>query len=197
MKNYLSIFLLLYSLSLFSIKESIVINQDSLKIEKYKTHINTLKYISRENHNNEYFLDLALEYIDSIRLLEKDNNYVVDIEKGIFLTKNTIQNNVISKIEFFEFYSGMPAYYGFVDDAIEYAYDDALSQLLNTRYRPLGNTPLSDAGITSILIREDCDNETFEIVNQTLISNTNHLIIISYLLHEFQVSKWHEENIIT
>ena len=101
MKNYLNIFLLLYSLSLFSIKESIVINQDSLKIEKYKTHINTLKYISRENHNNEYFLDLALEYIDSIRLLEKDNNYVVDIEKGIFLTKNTIQNNVISKIEFF------------------------------------------------------------------------------------------------
>ena len=177
MKNYLNIFLLLYSLSLFSIKESIVINQDSLKIEKYKTHINTLKYISRENHNNEYFLDLALEYIDSIRLLEKDNNYVVDIEKGIFLTKNTIQNNVISKIEFFEFYSGMPAYYGFVDDAIEYAYDDALSQLLNTRYRPLGNTPLSDAGITSILIREDCDNETFEIVNQTLISNTNHRLL--------------------
>ena len=71
----------------------------------------------------------------------------------------------------------MPAYYGFVDDAIEYAYDDALSQLLNTRYRPLGNTPLSDAGITSILIREDCDNDTFEIVNQTLISNTNHRVL--------------------
>ena len=73
----------------------------------------------------------------------------------------------------------MPHYFGFVDDAIEYAYDDALSQLLNTRYKVLGNVPLSDANITSILVREDCDNETFEIVNQSLISNTNHRIIQS------------------
>tara|TARA_B110000003_G_scaffold75663_1_gene77265 strand:- start:418 stop:5211 length:4794 start_codon:yes stop_codon:yes gene_type:complete len=177
LKNFISFFVLLFFTFTYSNIESQSLIQDSLKIEKYKNHISTLKYISRENHNNDYFLDLALKYIDSIRLLEKDNNYVGDIEKGILLTKNTTQNNVISKIEFFKFYSGLPPYYGFVDDAIEYAYDDALSQLLNTRYRVLGNAPLSDVGITSILIRGDCDNETFEIVNQTLISNTNHRIL--------------------
>ena len=177
MKNFISFFVLLFFTFTYSNIESQSLIQDSLKIEKYKNHISTLKYISRENHNNDYFLDLALKYIDSIRLLEKNNNYVGDIEKGILLTKNTTQNNVISKIEFFKFYSGLPPYYGFVDDAIEYAYDDALSQLLNTRYRVLGNAPLSDVGITSILIRGDCDNETFEIVNQTLISNTNHRIL--------------------
>ena len=188
MKNYFGLLIFFFSFSLFSSEKSSLSIQDSLKIEQYKNHISTLKYISRENHNNDYFLDLALKYIDSIRLLEKDNNYVGDIEKAILLTKNTIQNNVISKIEFFKFYSGLPPYYGFVDDAIEYAYDDALSQLLNTKYKVLGNVPLSDASITSILVRKSCDSksdpkclddERFEIINQTLISNTNHRIIQS------------------
>jgi beta-galactosidase beta subunit len=179
LKNYLSFFVLLFSTIIYSNSENKSVTQDSLKLEQYKVHINTLQYISRQNYNNEFFLDIALQYIDSIYQIENDNNYAIDIEKSILLTKNTIVNNVISKIEFFEFYSGMPHYFGFVDDAIEYAYDDALSQLLNTRYKVLGNVPLSDANITSILVREDCDNETFEIVNQSLISNTNHRIIQS------------------
>ncbi len=167
-----------------------VSREDSLKIEKFKNHVNTLQYISRQNYNNEYFLDLALEYVDSIQQINIDNDYAIDIKKSILLTKNTISNNVISKIEFFEFYSGLPHYYGFVDDAIEYAYDDALSQLLNTRYRVLGNIPLSESGITSILIREDCDDETFEIINQTLISNTNHKILQkNHLFEIFGIDK--------
>ena len=167
-----------------------VSTEDSLKIEKFKNHVNTLQYISRQNYNNEYFLDLALEYVDSIQQINIDNDYAIDIKKSILLTKNTISNNVISKIEFFEFYSGLPHYYGFVDDAIEYAYDDALSQLLNTRYRVLGNIPLSESGITSILIREDCDDETFEIINQTLISNTNHKILQkNHLFEIFGIDK--------
>ena len=167
---------MLFSLSLFS-NDKILSVQDSLKIEKYKNHINTLQYISRQNYNTEFFLDLALKYVDSILQIQDDNTYASEIEETILLTKNTIDNNVISKIEFFEFYSGVPSYYGFVDDAIEYAYDDALSKLLNLKYRVLGNVPLSEAGITSILIREDCDDATFEIINQSLISNSNHRIL--------------------
>ena len=167
---------MLFSLSLFS-NDKIVYVQDSLKIEKYKNHINTLQYISRQNYNTEFFLDLALKYVDSILQIQDDNTYASEIEETILLTKNTIDNNVISKIEFFEFYSGVPSYYGFVDDAIEYAYDDALTELLNLKYRVLGNVPLSEAGITSILIREDCDDATFEIINQSLISNSNHRIL--------------------
>ena len=179
MKNYLGLLIFFFSFSLFSSEKSSLTIQDSLKIENYKAHIDTYKYISRDNYNNEYFLDKALKYVDSIRFIENDNNYAREIEKSIVLTKKTIENNVISKIEFFEFYSGIPHYYGFIDDAIEYAYDSALSQVLNTKYKVLGNVPLSDASITSILIREDCDDETFEIINQTLISNTNHRIIQS------------------
>ena len=186
MKNYFFLLIFFFSFSLFSGEKSPLSNQDSLKIEKYKTHINTYNYISRDNYNNEYFLDKALKYVDSIRLIEDDNNYAKEIKKSILLTKNTIENNVISKIEFFEFYSGMPHYYGLIDDAIEYAYDSALKQVLNTKYKILGNVPLSDASITSILIKKNCDYQTnpnclddatFEIINQTLISNTNHRII--------------------
>jgi len=179
LKNYFGLLIFFFSFSLFSSEKISLSIQDSLKIENYKKHIDTYKYISRDNYNNEYFLDKALKYVDSIRFIENDNNYAREIEKSIVLTKKTIENNVISKIEFFEFYSGIPHYYGFIDDAIEYAYDSALSQVLNTKYKVLGNVPLSDASITSILIREDCDDETFEIINQTLISNTNHRIIQS------------------
>ena len=178
MKNYFSLLIFFFSFSLFSSEKSPLSNLDSLKIEKYKTHINTYNYISRDNYNNEYFLDLALQYVDSIRQTEKDNIFANEVEKRILLTKNTIENNVISKIEFFDFYSGIPHYYGFIDDAIEYAYDNALTKLLSKRYKTLVNVPLSDAGITSILIRENCDDATFEIINQSLISNTNHLSLI-------------------
>ena len=187
MKNYFGLLIFFFSFSLFSSEKSSLSIQDSLKIENYKNHIDTYKYISRDNYNNEYFLDKAYNYADSIISIENDNNYAREIKKSILLTKKTIKNNVISKIEFFEFYSGIPQYYGFIDDAIEYAYDSAISQLLNTKYKVLGNVPLSDAGITSILVRKSCDskdpkcldNETFEIINQNLISNTNHRIIQS------------------
>ena len=177
MKNYLSIFLLFFSFNSFSTEKSNLSIQDSLSVERYKTHINTLQYISRDNYNNEYFLELALQYVDSIRLIDENNIHATLTEKNIDLTKNTIDNNVISKIEFFDFYSGLPAYYGFVDDAIEYAYDNSLTELLKTKYKVLGNVPLSETNVTSILIRDDCDDETFEIINQSLISNTNHRIL--------------------
>lgn len=177
MKNYLSIFLLFFSFHSFSSEKSNLSIQDSLSVERYKTHINTLQYISRDNYNNEYFLELALQYVDSIRLIDENNIHANLTEKNIDLTKNTIDNNVISKIEFFDFYSGLPAYYGFVDDAIEYAYDNSLTELLKTKYKVLGNVPLSETNVTSILIRDDCDDETFEIINQSLISNTNHRIL--------------------
>ena len=119
MKNYLSIFLLFFSFHSFSTEKTNLSTQDSLFVERYKTHINTLQYISRDNFNNEYFLELALQYVDSIRLIDENNIHATLTEKNIDLTKNTIDNNVISKIEFFDFYSGLPEYYGFVDDAIE------------------------------------------------------------------------------
>ena len=193
MKNYFGLLIFFFSFSLFSSEKIPLSIQDSLKIEKYKRHIDTYKYISRDNYNNEYFLDKALKYVDSIHQIDKDNNFANETEKSILLTKNTIENNVISKIEFFEFYSGMPHYYGFIDDAIEYAYDSAITQVLKTKYKVLGNVPLSDASITSILVRKTCDHKrnrnclddaTFEIINQTLISNTNHRIIQSHELIE-------------
>ena len=96
---------MLLSFSLFS-NDKIVSVQDSLKIEKYKNHINTLQYISRQNYNTEFFLDLALKYVDSIFQLQDDNTYASEIEETILLTKNTIDNNIkliahdIEKLEF-------------------------------------------------------------------------------------------------
>ena len=157
---------------------------DSVKIERFKRHVNSLRYISRQTFNNEYFLNLSLKYIDSIKKYDNTNRFALEIEKSLLLTKNAISNDVISKIEFFEFYSGLPEYFGFIDPPIEYAFDDALSKLLESKYKFLGNAPLSEYRINSLIIKENCDEETFEIINQTLISNSKHFIISIELLND-------------
>ena len=177
-KNFTFIFFLLSSNIIFSFGWNQEIKEnDSINVEKYINHIKTLNYISRKNASNPYFLDLAYKYSDSILLIESNNEFALNTKINIDLTRSTIENNVVNKFNLFEFYSGIPNYYGFVDDPIEYAYDEAIEKLINTRYIKLHNGPLSDGNITSILIRENCGDEMFEIVNQTLVLNTNHHIL--------------------
>ncbi|MBR98337.1 MAG: hypothetical protein CMC57_00005, partial [Flavobacteriaceae bacterium] len=154
-----------------------IIQDDSIKVEKFINHVKTLNYISRKNASDPYFLDLTYKYSDSILLIDPENEFASNTKINIDLTRSTIENNVINKFKLFEFYSGIPNYYGFVDDPIEYAYDEAIEKLIKTRYIKLHNGPLSDANITSILMRENCGDEMFEIVNQTLVLNTNHHIL--------------------
>ena len=179
MKKYLIYYFLFLSFSAFSFspENHVTFENDSVKIERFKKHVNSLRYISRQTFNNEYFLNLSLKYIDSIKKYDNTNRFASEIEKSLLLTKNAISNDVISKIEFFDFYSGLPEYFGFIDPPIEYAFDDALSKLLESKYKFLGNAPLSEYRINSIIIKENCDEETFEIINQTLISNSKHFII--------------------
>ena len=66
---------------------------------------------------------------------------------------------------------------GFADDAIEYAYDYALNDLFATKFKKIGNTPLANVNITSIITRGDCDDEMFEIVKQTIMAGTDHHVL--------------------
>ena len=186
MKKYLFFYFFLFSIPQFSSQNEKFVHyeSDSAKIERFKTHINSLRYISRQTFNNEFFLNLSLKYVDSIKKYDSDNRFAGEVEKSLLITKNAISNDVISKIEFFDFYSGIPKYLGFIDPPIEYAFDDALSKLLDSRYKILGNASLSEYRINSIIIKENCDEETFEILNQTLISNSKHFIISAESLNE-------------
>lgn len=148
-----------------------------VKVNKYTNNINTHLYISKKNNSNPYFLDEALKYSDSILSLDSKNQYALTIQSEIETTKSTIKNNVINKFQLFDFFVKIPKYYGFVDDPIEYAYDDALKYLLETKYIELHNEPLSKSNIISILIRKNCDDEMVEIINQILINNTNHHVV--------------------
>ena len=67
------------------------------------------------------------------------------------------------KIQLFPYFDGFPSFMGFADDAIEYAYDNTLTQLFNTTFKKIHNGPLAEANLSSIIIRKDCDDEMFEI----------------------------------
>lgn len=150
---------------------------DSLKIERYKKHVISLDYISRHTNNNKYYLSLTSNYCDSIIKIDNENLFAKLQKKKINLTLATCDQNMNHKIELFPFFNGLPNYMGFADDPIEYAYDESIEKLLSTKYLELQNIPIANTNITSVIIRKNCNDEMFEIVNQTIHKNTNHHII--------------------
>ena len=152
-------------------------SQNNEKQERFQQHIETLEYMSRKTDNSKYYLDLALVYCDSLEAISTDRSWLESQRKKIELTLGTCEQNMNHKVELFPFFSGFPSYMGFADDAIEYAYDDALNTLFETTYPSIQRGPIKDASVTSILTRDVCDDEMFEIIRQTIISSTKHYLI--------------------
>ena len=180
--NKTNIFLLLGFLSLFNVGFAQSEVSDSLLLEKYQRHVSTLDYISRQTDNSKYFLKLATTYADSILAIDPSNSSAEDFKNKFILTLSTCDENMNHKIQLFPFFKGFPNYMGFSDDPIEYAYDDALQKLLSSK--PV-TFLLNEANLVkSIIIRDNCDDEMFEIVNQILIKNAGHYILPAYAIEE-------------
>ena len=156
---------------------SSAINLDSLDVVRFKKHVTSLDYISRQTDNSKYFLNLISQYCDSILSIDSDSEFAINFKNRINLTLATCDQNMNHKVELFPFFNGFPSYMGFADDPIEYAYDAALESLLESKYIKLQNGPISQTNISSIVIRNECDDEMFEIVNQILHKNTSHYMI--------------------
>ena len=152
--------------------------------KKFKTHIHTLDYISRKTNNSKYFLNMAVQYCDSLMMIGKDSTWAQAFKEKIELTLITCENNMNHRVQLFPYFKGFPSFMGFADDAIEYAYDNALEELLNTTFKEIHNGPLSNANICSVITRGNCDDEMFEIVKQTIMGNTSHYVITLEELNE-------------
>jgi hypothetical protein len=150
---------------------------DSTDILRFKRHISSLDYISRKTNNSKYFLNLTSQYCDSILAIDSNNAFATGYQQKVKLTLATCTQNMNHKVELFPFFNGSPSYMGFADDPIEYAYDMALEKLLKSTYIKLQNVSLSQSNTSSIIIRNKCDDEMFEIIHQVLHKNTNHSII--------------------
>ncbi|MDC1466018.1 hypothetical protein N8387_10130, partial [Polaribacter sp.] len=157
---------------------------DSLKIKRLKNHVSSLDYITRQIDNSKFYLNLNKSYCDSILSIDPSNKFALDFKEKINLTLATCDQNINHKIELFPFFNGFPHYMGFADDPIEYAYDDSLEKLLSSKYPKVENGPILNTNISSIVVRNSCDDEMFEIVNQILLKNTNHYIIPKHELEE-------------
>jgi hypothetical protein len=157
---------------------------DSLKIKRLKNHVSSLDYITRQIDNSKFYLNLNKSYCDSILSIDPANQFALDFKNKINLTLATCDQNINHKIELFPFFNGFPDYMGFADDPIEYAYDASLEKLLSSKYPKVQNGPISGTNISSIVVRNSCDDEMFEIVNQILLKKTNHYIIPKHELEE-------------
>ena len=181
MKNSKIITLLFLVLSNFLWANTAI---DSLKIKRLKNHVSSLDYITRQIDNSKFYLNLNKSYCDSILAIDSSNQFALDFKNKINLTLATCDQNINHKIELFPFFNGFPDYMGFADDPIEYAYDSSLEKLLNSKYPAVENGPILNTNISSIVVRNSCDDEMFEIVNQTLLKKTNHYIIPKHELEE-------------
>ena len=150
---------------------------DSVTLNQFTRHIYSLDYIVRKADNSNFFLNLSDDYCDSILALDSENTIAQSYKQRNNLIRSTCSENLNYKIRFYSLFAGIPAWMGFADDPIEYAYDHALEQLLVGKYFQLYNGPLGQANISSIIINANCDAEMFEIGNQTVIKSSDHLIV--------------------
>ena len=139
---------------------------------KYKRHVTTLDYISRKTDNNKYFLNLALNYCDSLSKFKEEVFWTTNYKNKIQLTLASSKNSMSHKVQFFNFFKELPTYMGFADTPDTYAYQNALKELYTIN-------SLADENHTSIITRGDCSDVMFEKVYQSVVSNTNHNIITS------------------
>ena len=78
-------------------------------------------------------MNFAKSYCDSILKLDGKNEFAKKFNDKIDLTLSANELNMNHKIQLFDLLSGFPSYLGFADDPIEYAYDDAINDLLLTK----------------------------------------------------------------
>ena len=180
----LLLFIFIFALDSFKPLMAQLSESDSLAVDRYQRHIASLDYISRKTDNGRFFLELSNQYCDSILSITPDNAYALEFKEKNNLILATCEQNMNHMVQLFPFFDGFPEYLGFADDAVEYAYDDALGKLLTTKYIKLYNGPLGQANIHSIVVAEQCDEEMFEIANQIIIKNTNHFILPKHELNE-------------
>ena len=174
---YKSISFVFISLFLFTGSSYSNVEKDSVKIIRFERHIKSLDYISRKTSDNKQYLNLAKSYCDSILELDSNNVFAQKFKDKIELTLSANEFNMNHRIQLFELFNGFPDYMGFADDPIEYAYDDAIGSLLQSKEIDYQKGPIGDARFPSIIVRENCDDEMFEIANQIIIQNSSHYII--------------------
>ena len=174
---YKSISFIFISVFLFTGSSYSNVEKDSVKINRFERHIKSLDYISRKTSDNKQYLNLAKSYCDSILELDSNNVFAQKFKDKIELTLGANEFNMNHRIQLFELFSGFPDYMGFADDPIEYAYDDAIGSLLQSKEIDYQKGPIGDARFPSIIVRENCDDEMFEIANQIIIQNSSHYII--------------------
>ncbi len=179
--NPLLLLTILLSVSFLKVDATIK-NSDSLLVERYIKHIYSLEYIIRKTDNSSYFTTMSDDYCDSIMTIDADNKVATEYLKRNDLIRSTCDQNLNYRVRFFAYLSGIPDWMGFADDPIEYAYDDAIGQLLDSKYFQLYNGPLGNANLTSVIINNNCDDEMFEIGVQTFIKNSSHYILPKYLI---------------
>ena len=172
-----SIYFLFISLFSFTSLSFSKVETDSIKIDRFERHIKSLDYISRKTSDKKQYLNLAKSYCDSILLLDSDNAFAKKFKDKIELTLIANGFNMNHRVQLFELFNGFPEYMAFADDPIEYAYDDAIASLLQSKEIDYQKGPIGDARFPSIIVRENCDDEMFEIANQIIIQNSSHYII--------------------
>jgi hypothetical protein len=144
-------------------------------------HAVTYDSYGRDNGNDPDWLKQASLYCDSVIYSEtssaEQKNKANRLKKRIGITLQTCENNLNYKIEFYQFFLGKPASYGFANDPEEYAFGNAFNKILGFTYTGFGSTPISEFNIPCILLDGNCGEVLSETNMQTLAAKTKHVLI--------------------
>lgn len=149
--------------------------------EDWLRHAATYDSYGRDNGNDPESLQQALDYCDSVikdkKATENHKSRASRLKNRILITLKTCENNLNFKIEFYQFFLGIPAAFASNSHPDEHALGIACRKVLDYSYPGYGSVSIKDLNIHTILLNGNCDDSLAETTLQILAANTKHVLI--------------------
>ena len=118
---------------------------------RWVRHIESLLDVAVHTENDPKFLDWAEVYCDSLKQIEGFETLAAEQQARINQTRDICGDNLNHRAPTLELFRGKPHYMGFADDAVEYALESAMLNLLRRPIEFQSTTSVRDGALHAVV----------------------------------------------
>lgn len=141
---------------------------------RWVRHIESLLDVAVHTENDPKFLDWAEVYCDSLKQIEGFETLAAEQQARINQTRDICGDNLNHRAPTLELFRGKPHYMGFADDAVEYALESAMLNLLRRPIEFQSTTLVRDGALNALVVQQDVAVDLWEIALDALDVETNY-----------------------
>ena len=141
---------------------------------RWVRHIESLLDVAVHTENDPKFLDWAEVYCDSLKQKEGFETLAAEQQARINQTRDICGDNLNHRAPTLELFRGKPHYMGFADDAVEYALESAMLNLLRRPIEFQSTTSVRDGALHAVVAQGAVELDLWEIALDALDVETNY-----------------------